>query len=125
MESGGSRHRPAECDASTGNGLSMADNGRSYRSNDPYRRAAEPPRPSEPAGGDPLAELARLIGQSDPFAEFGRSNSRQAASARQPAPRPAPPIPEAYRPQEPEAYRPQEPEAYRPQEEPADLGLSD
>src|SRR5262252_830123 len=87
---GGSRHSPTECDASTGNGLSMADNNRSYRSNDPYRRAAEPSRPSEPAGGDPLAELARLIGQSDPFAEFGRSNQRPAAppSFAQPAPAP-------------------------------------
>ena len=62
----------------------MADDNRlrSYRSNDPYRRAAEPPQPSEPAGAsDPLAELARLIGQSDPFAEFGRSNQRQAGPA--------------------------------------------
>jgi hypothetical protein len=76
--------QPTECDASTGNGLSMADDNRlrSYRSNDPYRRAAEPPQPSEPAGAsDPLAELARLIGQSDPFAEFGRSNQRQAGPA--------------------------------------------
>jgi hypothetical protein len=51
---------------------------RSYRSNDRYQ-PAEPSRPSEQAGGgDPLAELARLIGQRDPFAEFGRSNERQA-----------------------------------------------
>ena len=52
----------------------------SYRStNDPYRRASEPAGPNAQAGGDdPLAELARLIGRSDPFAEFGRSSSRQA-----------------------------------------------
>ena len=59
--------------------MSMADDHtlRSYRSNDPYQ-PAEPARPSEPSGGgDPLAELARLIGQRDPFAEFGRSNARQ------------------------------------------------
>ena len=50
---------------------------RSYRSNDRYQ-PAEPSRSSEQAGGgDPLAELARLIGQRDPFAEFGRSNARQ------------------------------------------------
>src|SRR5215472_5186276 len=64
----------------------MADDSkqRSYRSNDQYRRAAEPSRPDNSApASDPLAELARLIGQSDPFAEFGRSNSRQAS--RQPA----------------------------------------
>ena len=27
---------------------------------------------AKPSGNDPLAELARLIGQTDPFAEFGR-----------------------------------------------------
>lgn len=50
----------------------MADDNRPnpYRSNDPYRRAPEPAR--EPAGTDPLAELARLIGQNDPMADFGR-----------------------------------------------------
>jgi hypothetical protein len=59
---------------------------RSYRSNDRYQ-PAEPSRPSEKAGGgDPLAELARLIGQRDPFAEFGRSNARQGQ-------RPAPDVP--------------------------------
>ena len=46
------------------------------------RISREPARPSEQAGGgDPLAELARLIGQSDPFAEFGRSNARQGQPA--------------------------------------------
>ena len=57
----------------------MADDSklRSYRSHDPYRRAPEPAPPSEEAGTrDPLAELARLLGQSDPFAELGRSNPR-------------------------------------------------
>jgi hypothetical protein len=60
--------------------MSMADDHTlgSYRSNDPHRRAAEPSHPNEKTGAsDPLAELARLIGQRDPFAEFGRSNSRQ------------------------------------------------
>ena len=59
--------------------MSMADDSRlrSYRSHDPYRRAAEPAPPSEEASTrDPLAELARLLGQSDPFAELGRSNPR-------------------------------------------------
>jgi hypothetical protein len=56
----------------------MADDSipRSYRSNDPYRRSAEPPSNDPSAAGDPLAELARLIGQNDPFAEFGRAPSR-------------------------------------------------
>src|SRR5262249_25186571 len=73
-------HKPTECDASTANGMSMADDNtlRPYRSSDPYRRVAEPSRPSEEASArDPLAELARLLGQSDPFADFGRSHSRQ------------------------------------------------
>jgi hypothetical protein len=69
----------------------MADDSgiRSYRSNDPYRRAAEPAPSSEEAGArDPLAELARLLGQSDPFAELGRSNPRprEAQDARTTAP---------------------------------------
>ncbi len=37
------------------------------------------------SGSDPLAELARLIGQTDPFSELGRHNARQSASP-QPAP---------------------------------------
>ena len=46
----------------------MADNNTSrFRSNDPYGRGA----PSAAPTNDPLAELARLIGQNDPFAEFG------------------------------------------------------
>ncbi len=51
---------------------------RSYRSNDPYRPVAEPERSRDHAStGDPLVELARLIGQSDPFVEFGRNAQRQ------------------------------------------------
>ena len=47
----------------------MADDSNArYRTNDPYRRG---PAQTAPAS-DPLAELARLIGQNDPFAEFGR-----------------------------------------------------
>jgi hypothetical protein len=54
-----------------------------------------PPRTS-PAN-DPLAELARLIGQNDPFAEFGRAPQQAPAaqSQRQPHPR---------YPQEPQAW---------------------
>src|SRR3981081_1647239 len=81
------RNRPAATPA-PGNGMSRADDHtlRSYRPNDPYQ-PAEPSRPGEqPGGGDPLAELARLIGQRDPFAEFGRSNSRQGS-------RPPPDVP--------------------------------
>ena len=56
----------------------MADqSNRPYSSNPNYR-------PSTPAGSssnDPLAELARLIGQTDPFAEFGRDGRRVSQSA--------------------------------------------
>jgi SPOR domain len=49
---------------------------RPYRGNEPpVRGAAKTP------GSDPLAELARLIGQTDPFGEFGRER----ATAPQPA----------------------------------------
>src|SRR5687767_6961172 len=49
---------------------------------DRYGRGAPRPSPSN----DPLAELARLIGQNDPFAEFGR--------AQQPQPKQAPAAPQ-------------------------------
>jgi hypothetical protein len=32
------------------------------------------------SGSDPLAELARLIGQNDPFSEFGRDSARRVAA---------------------------------------------
>ena len=68
--------------------MSMADDHKgSYRSDDPHRRGTEPSRGTGQAGAsDPLAELARLIGQSDPFAEFGRSNSRQTQHEKRAAP---------------------------------------
>jgi len=45
-------------------------------------RASEPPvrGPAKSTGNDPLAELARLIGQTDPFGEFGRESARRAAA---------------------------------------------
>jgi hypothetical protein len=55
----------------------MADdtNPRYYGSNDPYPRDQDA---SASASGqnDPLAELARLIGQTDPFSEFNRDRGR-------------------------------------------------
>jgi hypothetical protein len=61
----------------------MADeNYRSKRTGEAFARAAQPAYTSYAtptarsdqgsAAGDPLAELARLIGQNDPFADFGR-----------------------------------------------------
>ncbi|HEY7247437.1 MAG TPA: SPOR domain-containing protein [Xanthobacteraceae bacterium] len=43
---------------------------RSTRPGNPYARADRSARPSD----DPLAELARLIGKNDPYAEFGLSD---------------------------------------------------
>jgi hypothetical protein len=61
----------------------MADDNtlRSYRSKDSYRRSANQADAPEPAfgGSDPLAELARLIGQTDPFAETARRQPQPAA----------------------------------------------
>jgi hypothetical protein len=68
----------------------MADDSilRSYRSNEPARRASAPAAPRDAGGSDPLAELARLIGQSDPLAERER-NSGHTAEARQPTSSPS------------------------------------
>lgn len=57
----------------------------------PYRASEAPTRGAAagtPPGNDPLAELARLIGQNDPFGEFGRDGTRRAAAPRQPDPAP-------------------------------------
>jgi hypothetical protein len=53
----------------------MADD----QSQRPYRASEPPPaRGSAKTGSDPLAELARLIGQTDPFGEYGREAGRRA-----------------------------------------------
>jgi hypothetical protein len=60
----------------------------------PYRLNETLPRATPAASAsssDPLAELARLIGQNDPFAEFGRGNARRAAVPPPAANRSAPP----------------------------------
>lgn len=56
---------------------------RPYRSSESIARAGQAKAPSAASGADPLAELARLIGQSDPFGEFGRENARRAAEQQQ------------------------------------------
>ena len=48
---------------------------RSYRASEPPARGA-----GKAPSNDPLAELARLIGQTDPFGEFGRDSARRAAA---------------------------------------------
>src|SRR4029079_12910875 len=56
----------------------MADD----QSQRPYRASEPPPvRGSGKTGSDPLAELARLIGQTDPFGEYGRETARHSPPA--------------------------------------------
>jgi hypothetical protein len=64
----------------------MADQNynRPYRANDPNRRP-NPQAPSNAPGNDPLAELARLIGQNDPFADYNSSASRSREDSQAPA----------------------------------------
>jgi sporulation related protein len=65
--------------------MSMAHDSNARRSDDPYRDA-----PRQAAGGqgsDPLAELARLIGQDDPFADISKRRAQGApGSAAAPQP---------------------------------------
>ncbi|MGE0063343.1 MAG: SPOR domain-containing protein [Xanthobacteraceae bacterium] len=77
----------------------MADDGyrKPFRSDDSFGRttgaSSLPSSASQPAASDPLAELARLIGQTDPFAEFGRTQrgaSDMTAESVAPAPRALP-----------------------------------
>ena len=66
----------------------MADdhNQRPYRSNVPGGRGPSGAPAGPAAGNDPLAELARLIGQNDPFSEFGRAGApRQPVANGEPA----------------------------------------
>src|SRR5665213_4130427 len=56
----------------------------------PYRSNGPAGAPGGGQGGnDPLAELARLIGQNDPFSQFGRDGACRVA-----APEPVEPAPE-------------------------------
>ena len=56
----------------------MADD----QSQRPYRASEPPPaRGSGKTGSDPLAELARLIGQTDPFGEYGREVARRSPAS--------------------------------------------
>jgi hypothetical protein len=74
----------------------MADdnNHRSFRGADAASRAAS----GTPAGSDPLAELARLIGQNDPFGEYSRADERRPSNVRQGSPAPVQPAPVASAP---------------------------
>jgi hypothetical protein len=61
------------------------DNNSRYRPSEPYSHdPASAPASAGQGSSDPLAELARLIGKNDPFAELGRSSH---APASHPPPR--------------------------------------
>jgi SPOR domain len=53
---------------------------RTYRASQPPVRNAPTAASATPTANDPLAELARLIGQNDPFAEYGRDGGQRAAA---------------------------------------------
>src|SRR5262245_49403422 len=57
----------------------MADD----QSQRPYRASEPPPArgSGKTPGSDPLAELARLIGQTDPFGEYGREVARRSSTS--------------------------------------------
>jgi len=91
----------------------MADdhNQRAYRATDASTRGAGGASSGATAGSDPLAELARLIGQTDPFAEYGRGNSGNSGNSGNngragaaPGAQPAPAWPA-----EPAGYQPEPP----------------
>ncbi len=94
----------------------MADdhNQRPYRGNDASQRAASGGGASG-SGNDPLAELARLIGQNDPFSEFGRDGNRRVAAA----PHQAEPAPDFTRQPFGSAPLAGDPEAYQADSQPA------
>jgi hypothetical protein len=88
---------------------------RNYPPNDPSRRA--PAGAGNAQGGDPLAELARLIGQNDPFSDFARDQGRAPAPAhhsRRPDPNPMPTDWQAH----PAPYRDAPPARQAPQQAP-------
>jgi SPOR domain len=67
---------------------------RPFPADDDYDRGGDPHAPAR-GEGDPLAELARLIGQTDAFGSMGRANARvqprsSANQQYQPAPEPEP-----------------------------------
>lgn len=73
---------------------------RQYPPNDPYRRQSA--GAGNPQGGDPLAELARLIGQNDPFSDFARDKGHAPPPAFDP--RRADPAPSDWPAQQAPAY---------------------
>ena len=105
----------------------MADsnNPRTHRGYDPQQRAGGADDAQRGGGGDPLAELARLIGQNDPFADFERNRAsgepqravRAAAPPQDQDWAPQPPQPPPVHAPHPDAYAaPAATDRYAPQD---------
>src|ERR1700690_2553296 len=90
--------RSARAHSITGDRMADDQKQRPYRLNETLPRATPAATAS---GSDPLAELARLIGQNDPFAEFGRDNARRAAAPPPTANWSAPPAAQPLAPEAP------------------------
>lgn len=92
----------------------MADHQNSGRFPNDFSRGVSSGTPA-PHSNDPLAELARLIGQNDPFAEYGRQQQARQGVAAPVEPvaalpsYPNNPMPEAYSP--PQRYDAPQPQA--------------
>src|SRR5215210_7132385 len=70
----------------TGGGMSMAEDTRKR----PDFSSDNSPDPSRGSANDPLAELARLIGQNDPFNDVGTRSARKPLDSVKNDDRPAP-----------------------------------
>jgi hypothetical protein len=72
----------------------------------PYRASEAPSRShARTSNNDPLAELARLIGQTDPFGEFGRDIASRPAPPADRADRNTPPANSSYAPRDKTDWR--------------------
>src|SRR3569623_2486085 len=87
--------------ARTGNRMADDLSQRPYRSSETIARSGQARSPSSASGGEPLAELARLIGQTDPCGDMGKEPPRRAPTQPAPAMDWASTQPQAFAPQPP------------------------
>jgi sporulation related protein len=93
-----SQAAPDAARSRTGNRMADDHSQRPYRSTETIARSGQARSTSTATGTDPLAELARLIGQTDPFGDLGKE-PRRAAPA-EPVDWAAPP-PQSFAPHQP------------------------
>src|SRR5690348_17215417 len=109
----------------TGNRMADDHSQRPYRSSETIARSGQARSTSSAGGSDPLAELARLIGQTDPFGDLGKEPRRAAASpqpaadwAAPPPQQPsAPPVAPHFAHEDPAAYQPPSSDLYQVEQE--------